>query len=126
MKLTEALNRGFNLLATSLISLTGIAFLAEIFLENDWADKTDDIILVILAVIGIVWYLTKGHRYLRSAVPVILVILGLLDKIMALVLEHSDKDALGDDIGGLILFVFATALVVYQYYKTKKLLAEAA
>ena len=123
MKLNEALNRGFNLLAVSMLGLTGVAFAAEIFLENDWADKLDDIGLAVLATVAIVWYLTGSRRYARSAVPVVLTILGLLNKIAAVIIEHKDKDALGDDMGGVILFIFAAILVVYQYRKTQKLIA---
>jgi len=94
-------------------------------MENDWADKADDIGLVIFAIIGVVWYLTKDHKYLRSALPAVLVSLGLLDKIAGLIIERKDKDAVGDDIGGLILFVFAAGLVIYQYFKTGKLLKAA-
>jgi hypothetical protein len=54
--------------------------------------------------------------------PVALVSLGCLIKIIGLLIEMGDPESVGDDFGGLILFVLATGLVIYQYTKTKKLL----
>jgi hypothetical protein len=125
MKLTEAINRGFNLLGVSIVGLSGLAFMPEIFLEKDWDDKADDILILLLAIVSIVWYLTGQNKYKRSIAPVILTILSLLTKIGALIIEFKDKDAAGDDFGALVLFVLATGLVIYQYTKTKKLLAGA-
>ena len=125
MKLTESINRGFNLLGTSIVALAGFAFTAEIFMESEWIDKADDIGLLVLAVVGIIWYLTRNNRYQRSIMPVVLVVLSLLVKIAAIMIEFKDPDDVGDDFGGLVLFILATILVVYQYRKTKKLLAEA-
>jgi hypothetical protein len=117
MQLNDAINRGKNLLATSIVALSGLAFLPETFLENDVSDKMDDGILFILGVIAVVWYLMSGNRFKRSMIPPVLVTLAMLDKIMALVIEFKDKDAVGDDFGGLILFIAATILVWWQYYK---------
>ena len=126
MTLKDSINRGFNLLATSIVALAGFAFTAEIFLEHDWNDKIDDISIFVFGVAGIVWYLTKNNKYQRSIMPVVLVVLSLLAKIMAIVIEHRDADAVGDDFGGLTLFVLSTILVIFQYVRTKKLLAQAA
>lgn len=125
MTIRESINRGFNLLGTSVVALAGFAFTAEIFLENDWPDKIDDIALLVLCLVGIIWYLTGKNKYMRSIMPVVLIILSLLAKIMAIIIERDDKDAVGDDFGGLTLFVLATILIIFQYRKTKKLLAAA-
>lgn len=122
MQLNEAINRGKNLLATSIVALAGIAFLPETFLENDLSDKLDDGILFVLAVIAVVWYLVSGNRFKRSMISPILVTLAMLDKIMALAIEFKDKDAVGDDFGGLILFISATILVWWQYCKKDQVL----
>ncbi len=122
MNLKESINRSFNLLGTAIVGLSGFAFSAEIFLEKDLNDKADDIILLVLAIVGIIWYLTKNNRYQRSIMPVVLVVLSLVAKIMALVIEFKDKEAAGDDFGALILFVLATCLIVFQYFQAKKLL----
>ena len=123
MKMSEAINRGFNLMSIALVALPGLAFVPEIFLEKDWDDKGDDILLAIVALLAIWWYFGKDHRYQRSMVPVVFVWLALLTKIMALVVEFHDAEAVGDDIGALIVFGLATIFVMYQFWKTKQLLA---
>jgi len=55
----------------------------------------------------------------------VLVVLALITKIGALIVEFDDPASAGDDFGALILFVLATALVLYQYIQTKKLLDSA-
>lgn len=117
MQINEAINRGKNLLATSVVALAGIAFLPEFFLESDLEDKIDDGLLFVLAIIAVAWYLISGNRFKRSMIPVILVCLACLDKIIGLVIEFKDKEAVGDDFGGVILFVAATILVIWQYLK---------
>ncbi len=110
------------MLAVSIMGLSGFAFAPEIFLENDWMDKLDDISIFVLAVVAIIWYLSGNNKFMRSKMPVILVGLALLAKIGALIIEFKDKDAVGDDFGALILFVLATSLVIFQFLKTKKML----
>src|ERR1700690_2024891 len=116
MNIQQYINRGFNLLAVSIVGLSGFAFLPEVFLENDIPDKVDDIVLFILGIVGMVWY--RKNKYARSFVPVLLVILALLTKIGALIVEFDDAASVGDDFGALILFVLALGLVWYQYNRT--------
>lgn len=125
MKLTESINRSFNLLAISILGLSGFAFMLEIFIEHDWADKADDIALLVLGIIGIIWYLSKNNRFRYSVTPVVLTVLALIVKFSAIIIELDEPDAVGDDFGALVLFVLATILIIYEYRKTKKLLAAA-
>jgi len=124
MNISDILNRGFNLLATSITALAGFAFAPEIFVETDWPDKIDDILLFILGLVALWWYKTGTRSTSRSVVPAVLVILALIVKFGGLLIELGDPDAMGDDLGGLILFILAAGLVTYQYRKTKRLLAE--
>ncbi|HTL39748.1 MAG TPA: hypothetical protein VL306_02965 [Methylomirabilota bacterium] len=121
MKISESINRGFNLLAVSIVSLSGFAFAAEIFLENDMPDKLDDALLLLLGIVAIWWYLRKNNKFTLSITPVVFVWLSLAIKIMAVIIEHADKEAVGDDFGALTLFILSGILVTYQYYKSKKL-----
>jgi len=118
----EAINRGFNLLSISIVGLAGFSFMPEIFVEKDMPDKIDDLLLLILAGIAIVWYRKSTNRYVRSLAPVIFILIGLAIKILGFIIELDDKDALGDDIGGLILFILSAGVVLFQYRKTRKLL----
>src|SRR4051812_34994868 len=101
MNIRESINRSFNLLGTSIVGLAGFAFAPEIFLENEWADRADDMGLVLLGIFGISWYLWKNNKYARSIAPVIFVVIALALKIAALLIEFDDPDAAGDDFGGL-------------------------
>lgn len=121
MNIGESVNRGLNLLAASIVSLAGFAFLPEVFVENDLADKIDDGLLFLLGLAAIWWYNRAHNRFMRTAVPVVLVAFGLLDKIGAVIIEWGDAESVGDDMGGVILFVIALGLVWYQYRKTKKM-----
>jgi hypothetical protein len=126
MNIRDAVNRGFNLLGVSIVALSGFAFAPEMFLENDVPDKLDDALLFIVGLIGIAWYTKAKNKYTRSIVPVGLVGVALLLKIMAVIVEFNDVENVGDDFGGLILFVLSFGLILYQYFKTKKLLAASA
>lgn len=125
MNAREAINRGFNLLCTAIVALSGFAFMPEVFLEKDMPDKVDDSSLFVLAIVAMTWYTHKNNRFTRSVVPVVLVGLALVAKIGAIIVELDDAEAVGDDFGGLILLVLALSFVGYQYWKNQKLLAEA-
>ena len=76
MKLYESINRGFNLLAVSIIGLSGFAFMPEIFGEHDWDDKADDILLFLLGIAAIIWY--RKNKFKSSMAPVVFVALALI------------------------------------------------
>jgi len=123
MTINDSLNRGYNLLVTSIVALAGLAFLPEAFLEQDIPDKVDDALLFVIGMLGIWWYNRGGNRFTHSIMPLVLVILAFAAKVMAVVVEFDDAEAVGDDFGGLILFVLAVGLAIYQYQKTKKLIS---
>ena len=121
LSVAEEINRGNNLLAVAIVGLSGFAFSPEIFVEDKWLDKSDDFILLAVGIVAIVWYRMGRNRFSRSIVPVLLVSASLLAKIAGLVLEFSDVEDRGDDIGALILFVLATALVSWEYVKSSEI-----
>lgn len=120
MKAIELLNRTNNIIATTIVALAGFAFLPEVFIENDHADKIDDGLLFILGLIAIYWYKKGQNRFQRSVMPVVLVGLGLAIKILGAVIEFHDPESIGDDMGGLILFVIAFFLILWLYKKNDK------
>lgn len=121
MNLQESISRGFNLLATSIVSIAGFAFAPEMFVETDMPDKIDDALLFVIGLVAIGWYMRGRNRFAQSVMPVVLVILAMLVKIGGLMIEMGDPESMGDDFGGVILFVIAAGLIVYQYQKSKKL-----
>ena len=122
MTVSEAWNRGNNLVSVAIVALSGFAFSPESFLEPEIPFKIDEILLFWLGVSGIVWYLWGKNKWKRSIVPVLMVWAGLVIKIMAIAIEFKDKEDVGDDFGAVILFILATALVTFIYIKSKKLL----
>ena len=122
MKIQDSINRGFNLLAVSIVSLASFSFLPEVFLEKDVPDKIDDMVFFLVGLVAMAWYARSTNKFTRSFIPVVLVIIGLAVKIMGVAIEFGDPEALGEDLGGVLLFVLTTAFIIYQYYRTQKLL----
>lgn len=120
MSVQEAWQRGNNLVTTTIVALAGIAFLPEFFIETEVPYKIDDGLLFLLGLGAIWWYKVGNHRYVRSIVPVLFVIAGFLVKLMGIFIEIKDKEDVGDDFGGLVLFVAATLFVLWLYWKNKK------
>ena len=115
MSVQEAWNRGNNLVATSILGISGVAFLPEAFTEDKGIDKLDDSLLFILALILVGWYLKGKNRFTRSIMPLVMTLLALAVKIMGVILELGDKEDLGDDLGAVILFVLASLLVFFLF-----------
>ncbi len=124
MTVTEAWQRGNNLLATGILGLSGLAFLPELFLESEHAYKIDEAVLFLIGAFAVGWYLKGKNRFTHSIVPVILVWLAFATKVMGLVIEFKDKEDAGDDFGALILFLLASLLITWLYIQGKKLLAK--
>jgi len=116
----EAVQRGTNLLAVSIVALSGIAFFPEFFLEDEGPFKLDEVGLLVVGLAGMAWYLIGRHKFSRSLVPLVLVGAGLLIKIIGLLIEFGDTEDRGDDIGALILFALAVALVAWQYFNGRR------
>lgn len=122
MTVSEAINRGNNLLATAIVGLAGAAFVPEVFVETEMPFKIDDSLLFWLGVIAVGWYFWGKHKFQRTIVPVVFVWLGLAIKLAGVIVEFKEKDDVGDDFGGLILFLLATILITFLYIKSKKFL----
>jgi hypothetical protein len=116
MTVKEAINRGNNLVATSVLGLAGFAFLPEFFVEDEWTHKIDEGLLFLLGLRAILWYCTGKNKYKQSIMPLIFVFAAVIIKIGAIIFEHSDKMDVGDDIGALLLFVL-TAVLVWTLYR---------
>jgi len=122
----EIYNRGFNLMVVSLLVLPGLAFGSVILNEHDFNDKIDDITLLVSGLLALGWYLMGRNRFSRSMVPVGLVVLSLAGQIVGVLIEKDDKEAIGDNIGGMIIFVGVLLLVLYQYFRPQKIEGESA
>lgn len=124
MEPQKLVNRTVNIVATTIVALSGFAFVPEAFLETETPFKIDEILLFWLGIGLLGWYLWGKNKWKRSILPVLAVWLAFSFKIMALVVEFKDKEDVGDDFGALILFLLASLLVTYLYIKAKKMLSK--
>jgi hypothetical protein len=106
----EAINKGYNMLVVGLLSFVGIGLIGEFFNETEWRDKGDDIVIVILAIVGVIWYFTGRNRYKFSWFPFILLSITTIIKISTLIYEFNDQVARGDELG-LVLPLFIMTIV---------------
>lgn len=121
MSSTAIANRGFNLLGTTLLAMGGLLFGAVVFQEEDITDKVDDGGFLVIAALGLAWYLWRAHRTERSAAPIIFSIVAVLVQIAGLILERDDPTAFGDNIGGMLYFGAAVVLLGVQYRATGRI-----
>lgn len=120
MTVDQALNRGYNLMICAFLFASGLAFGSVVINEADLTDKVDDAWLLVTGVMALVWYLTGENRFKRSIVPIAIVVLAVIGQIVGILLEFSDKNAFGDNIGGAIIFTQVLVLAIYQYLRRHK------
>jgi FtsH-binding integral membrane protein len=122
----EAINKGYNMLVTGLLSFVGIGLIGEFFNEVEWRDKADDIAIVILAIIGVSWYFTGRNRHKSSWFPFILLLITTLIKASTLIFEFNDQVARGDEFGlvlPLIVLTIISGISVYRNHRDNQLSA---
>lgn len=95
----EAMYRGNNLAMVVFLGVLAIGVFSELFVENELLDKADDAVIILLAIIGVVWYFRGAHRYQFSWTPFVLVTLVFVVKALALANEFTDPAAVGDEYG---------------------------
>ena len=116
----KELNTKLNFLVTGFVSLIGFTMLYEVKAEDDFEDKLDDALLALLGLAAIWWYKKSGHTGHSSQLAWVVSGVAVLLKILAIAIEHADKEALGDDIGILIAFVLLFAFVLWQTLSKSK------
>ena len=122
MTVRDALNRGYNLVGTAIIAISGIAFFPEFFAEDEPAHKLDEGILLLLAIGSLVWYLIGKNKFSRTIVPILFTTAALIVKIVTLFsLERGDPADLGDELGAIILFVITLGLLIWQYVSIRRM-----
>src|SRR5215472_5985727 len=127
MTLRESINRGFNLMVTTVLIFGGLAFgfVALSPVENDWGDRLDDIGLLVVGIACLLWYVIGRDRFQRSVVPVVFAGLALVVQALALLLERDDPAAFGDNFGGLVMLIPFFIFVLAQFVLTGRALIAA-
>jgi hypothetical membrane protein len=106
----EAMNRGNNLMMVAFLAILAVGVFAELFVENELLDKADDAFVLLLGIIGVVWYLRERNRYSYSWTLFVLLALGFVAKCLAFANEFNDPAAVGDEFG--IVPVLAAMLIL--------------
>jgi hypothetical protein len=120
----EAINKGYNMLVVGLLSFVGIGLIGEFFNETEWRDKGDDIVIVILAIVGAIWYFTGRNRYKFSWFPFILLSITTIIKISTLIYEFNDQVARGDELGlvlPLFIMTIVSGIIVYRNRRSNQI-----
>lgn len=117
-KVKEALNRGNNLLVVGILSFAALGVFSEIFREDEWLDKADDIFVVLVALTVIVWYFSQKNRYQRSWVLFGLLAATAVVKVLAFINEFDDPVASGDEFGIVIPLVAITIVTLIIMLRT--------
>lgn len=122
MTVRDALNRGYNLVGTAIIAISGLAFFPEFFTEDELTHRLDEGVLFLLAISSIVWYLLGKNKFSRTIVPILFTTAALVMKLIAFfLLEKGDAADLGDEFGAIILFVITLGFLVWQYVSIKRI-----
>lgn len=109
-----------NFFVASFISIVGLTLVSEIIMENDIEDKIDDVVLLVLGLIAMWWYKKSGNKG-ASVIPAIWISgIAVIVKIAAVIIEHGDKEALGDDFALLTACLLSFIFVVWQVLSHKK------
>lgn len=117
----DAVNRGYNTLAATLLLILGLGFAELIFGESDPLDKIDNSILLAVGIIAVAWYFTGKHRLERSPVPIVLGGVALAGQLLGIFIEMNDPMAIGDDFGGLITYSVALVALAIIYWVNRRL-----
>jgi hypothetical protein len=122
MTVQDALNRGYNLVSTTVVALSGLAFAPELPQEDEWAAKIDEIVFILIAIGIIVWYFIGRNRFSRTNIPILFAVADLVMKLVAaFVLEAGDRTDIGDEYAGILLFVITVIFLIWQYVNVKRL-----
>jgi hypothetical protein len=117
MNVVQAITRGYNFFVVAFLGIVGGSLVTQLFFEDEWTHRLDELLILAIAVVAIVWYRAGQNRLSRSLVPVILAGAALLSKVIGMVLEISDTKDVGDDFDLfllLLLFVIVASVAYVQ------------
>ncbi len=106
----EAMNRGNNLLIVVFMALMTIGVIAHQFSEDELLDRVDDFIFIILGIVTVAWYFRGRNRYKSSLLLFSILVLAVIDKVLALLNEVNDSNAIFDEYAIGVVLVFITIL----------------
>jgi peptidoglycan/LPS O-acetylase OafA/YrhL len=121
LTLSEAINRGNNQLMVSLMAVTFPPLIFAALGEDNLVDRLDDGLIVLMAIIGIVWYFVGRNRYHHSFTPLALVLVSFIAQAAGLFLESGDPLGEGiDDIVLIFAFTMGVILSIIIYSRSRQ------
>lgn len=122
MTVRDALTRGYNLVGTAIVAITGFAFSQEFFFEDELTHKLDEGVLFLLAIGALAWHFIGNNKFSRTIVPLLFTASAFIMKLLAfLFLEAGDSADLGDEFGALLLFAIALVFLIWQYISLRRM-----
>ena len=121
MTMGEALNRGFNLLAVTLVGLAVFLLSLEFLTDADWVLRAADVALFCIGVACVVWYRRRNNRFKNSLVPIYFTAFALGIRVFCSIITYATTGLLFHSIQESRLMFFATLVIVQQYHKTQGL-----
>ena len=119
----QLINRGNNLLATGGLAALGLGLVTLIPQEDELVHKFDEIGIITVAALLVIWYFLGKHRYQRSIVPLGMVTAALVIKVLGLAIEFNDTTDRGDDIGVVQVILALLIIVGIVLYRTRTVTA---
>lgn len=118
MTVDGANNRGWNFAVAAFLAALAIGMVTAIPTEDEFAHKLDEIVIPIVVLAFVIWYFMGRNKYSRSLIPLGTVALALVLKAIALfVVEFSDKEDRGDDIGIVVVLVAFLVITGWAYFR---------
>lgn len=119
MSVNEAIIRGYNFFVVTFLGILGGSLITELTQEDEWLHRLDELLIIAIAVVAIVWYLAGQNRVKRSLTPLILAFAALAAKALGLALEIKDTADAGDDIGIIQLLLLFAIVATVAYMRTR-------
>ncbi|PWT78903.1 MAG: hypothetical protein C5B60_00460 [Chloroflexi bacterium] len=113
MNVSQAITRGYNFFVVAFLGIVGGSLVTQVFFEDEWTHRLDELLILAVAVVAVVWYRAGQNRLHRSSAPLILAGAALLSKVVGMVLEISDTKDVADDFNYfmlLLLFVIVASV----------------
>lgn len=120
MNVSQAIVRGYNFFVVAFLGILGGSLVTELFLESEWLFRIDELLIIVIAAIGVMWYLVGKHRMTSSPVPLLLAVLALGAKVLGMFLEIKDATDVGDDIAIVETLVIFIIVAVVAYIITRR------
>lgn len=119
MSINEAVARGYNFFVVAVLGIVAGSLVGEVSQEGEWGFRLDELLMIAVGIVAIVWYLVGQHRYQRSLVPLALAVAAFLAKVVGLIIELKDVLEVGDDYTMVQVLLFLVIVAGVAYYRMR-------